>query len=328
MSLSQEKLEKDELKKITLLILLGPTAVGKTNISLKLADALSNLEIISADSRQIYKYMDIGTAKPDKTMLKKVKHHMIDIIEPSEDFDVMQYSKLANRLITNLLKEGKIPLIVGGSGLYISSIINPLFSGPGKDVDYRKYLEEEAKKYGREYLYEKLSKVDPASASAIKSSNDLKRIIRALEVYKITGKTISYLQKEKLYKKVKFSYQIIGLKRKRENLYQRINFRVDKMIKEGFIEEVKELRAKGYDKNLNSMQGLGYKQINSYLDGEYDLETAIHLIKRDTRRYAKRQMTWFKNKIKNIQWIDLEVDSEDMATAKILKLIYKNFSPK
>ena len=327
MSLSQEKLEKDELKKITLLILLGPTAVGKTNISLKLADALSNLEIISADSRQIYKYMDIGTAKPDKTMLKKVKHHMIDIIEPSEDFDVMQYSKLANRLITNLLKEGKIPLIVGGSGLYISSIINPLFSGPGKDVDYRKYLEEEAKKYGREYLYEKLSKVDPASASGIKS-NDLRRIIRALEVYKITGKTISYLQKEKLYKKVKFSYQIIGLKRKRENLYQRINFRVDKMIKEGFIEEVKELRAKGYDKNLNSMQGLGYKQINSYLDGEYDLETAIHLIKRDTRRYAKRQMTWFKNKIKNIQWIDLEVDSEDMATAKILKLIYKNFSPK
>ena len=299
-----------------LLILLGPTGVGKTDISIKLAQKISDIEIVSADSMQIYKYMDIGTAKPNKNILKAIKHHMIDIVDPSENFDVIQYSKLAADIILDVFKRGKIPILVGGSGLYISSIINPLFAGPAKNIEYREILEEEAKLHGKKYLYDKLSKIDPISASKIKP-NDLRRIIRALEVFKSTGKTISYLQKKASAKKTKFKYHVIGLKRNRENLYQRINLRVDKMIKDGFIEEVKMLRDKGYKENLNSMQGLGYKQINMHLNGVYSMEEAIDLIKIETRHYAKRQMTWFKNKIKNIEWIDLDESSENEVLSKI-----------
>lgn len=310
-------------KNNNLIILLGPTGVGKTDISTKLAQKMSDIEIISADSMQIYKYMDIGTAKPNKNILKAIKHHMIDIVDPSENFDVIQYSKLATNIILGVFKRGKIPILAGGSGLYISSIINPLFTGPAKNIEYREILEGEAKIHGKKYLYDKLSRIDPISASKIKS-NDLRRIIRALEVYKSTGKTISYLQKKAFNENPKFKYHIIGLKRDRKNLYQRINLRVDKMIKDGFIEEVKMLREMGYKEDLNSMQGLGYKQINKYLDGEYEKETAINLIKRDTRRYAKRQMTWFNHKTKNIEWINLDKYNENEATSKIITVIMEN----
>lgn len=305
-----------------LLILLGPTGVGKTDISIKLAQKIPNMEIISADSMQIYKYMDIGTAKPDKTILKSIKHHMIDIIEPSENFDVIQYSKLTVKIILDIFKRGKIPILMGGSGLYISSIINPLFIGPAKNIEYRKILEEEAKIHGKKYLHEKLSKIDPVSASKIEP-NDLRRIIRALEVYKSTGKTISYLQKKALNENPKFKYHIIGLKRSRESLYRRINLRVDKMIKGGFIEEARMLKKMGYKEDLNSMQGLGYKQVNKYFNGIYSQEEAIDLIKIETRHYAKRQMTWFNNKIKNIEWIDLDEYDEDEIISKIKDKIDK-----
>ena len=304
-------------KNNNLLILLGPTGVGKTGISTKLAQKMPDIEIISADSMQIYKYMDIGTAKPNKRILKAIKHHMIDIVEPSENFDVIQYSKLATKIILDVFKRGKIPILMGGSGLYISSIINPLFIGPAKDIEYRETLEEDAKMHGKEYLYDKLSKIDPVSASKIEP-NDLRRIIRALEVYKSTGKTISYLQKKALTEDPKFKYHIIGLKRDRENLYQRINLRVDKMFKDGFIEEVKMLRNMGYKEDLNSMQGLGYKQIIKHLNGVLpSKEEAIDLIKIETRHYAKRQMTWFNNKIENIQWIGLDKNSENEVISKI-----------
>jgi tRNA dimethylallyltransferase len=284
-----------------LLIILGPTGVGKTDISIKLAQKKPDVEIVSADSMQIYKYMDIGTAKPAKNILKTIKHHMIDIIDPSDNFDVTQYSKLAVNIILNIFKKGKIPILLGGSGLYISSIINPLFAGPAKNSEYRKFLEEEANIHGNKYLHNKLSKIDPVSASKIKI-NDLRRIIRALEVYKSTGETISFLQKKESNKNVKFKYHIIGLKRERENLYQRINLRIDKMVKEGFIEEVKTLGEMGYSKHLN---------------GIYDKEEAINLIKIETRHYAKRQMTWFKNKIENIEWIDLDEYDDDEVISKI-----------
>jgi tRNA dimethylallyltransferase len=296
-------------KNNNLLILLGPTGVGKTDISIKLAQEMPDIEIISADSMQIYKYMDIGTAKPNKSILSTIKHHMIDIIEPSDNFDVTQYSKLATNIILDVFKRGKIPILLGGSGLYISSIINPLFTGPSKDIEYRESLEKEAKIHGKRYLYDKLSKIDPISASKIEP-NDLRRIIRALEVYKSTGKTISYLQKKSSNNSAKINYQIIGFKRNRENLYQRINLRIGRMFKDGFIEEVKMLREMGYKEDLNSMQGLGYKQINKYLNGVYSKEVAIDLIKIETRHYAKRQMTWFNNKIKNIEWIDLDKDCQ------------------
>jgi len=299
-----------------LLILLGPTGVGKTDISTKLAQKMFDIEIISADSMQIYKYMDIGTAKPDKGILNTIKHHMIDIVDPSDDFDVTKYNKLATKIILDVFKRGKIPILMGGSGLYISSIINPLFTGPAKNIEYREILEEEANIHGKKYLYDKLSKIDPISASKIKP-NDLRRIIRALEVFKSTGKTISYLKEKDFNKKAKFKYHIIGLKRDRKNLYQRINLRVDKMIKDGFIKEVKMLRDMGYKEDLNSMQGLGYKQINKHLNGVYTKEEVINLIKIETRHYAKRQMTWFKNKIKNIKWINLDEYDEDEVVSKI-----------
>ncbi len=305
-----------------LLILLGPTGVGKTGISIKLAQKMPDIEIVSADSMQIYKYMDIGTAKPDKNILKTIKHHMIDIVDPAENFDVIKYSELAAKIILDVFKRSKIPILAGGSGLYISSIINPFFTGPAKDSEYRKILEEEAKIHGNKYLYDKLSKIDPISASKIKP-NDLRRIIRALEVYKSTGKTISYLQKKASAKNTKFNYQIIGFKRDRENLYQRINQRVDKMIRHGFIEEVKTLRKMGYKEDLNSMQGLGYKQINKHLNGVHTNEEATNLIKIETRHYAKRQMTWFKNKIENIEWIDLEEYDEDEVILRIENKINK-----
>jgi tRNA dimethylallyltransferase len=241
---------------------------------------------------------------------------MIDIIEPSENFDVIQYSKLATNIISDVFKRGKIPILMGGSGLYISSIINPLFTGPAKDIEYRKILEEEAKLHGKKYLYDKLSKIDPISASKIKT-NDLRRIIRALEVYKSTGKTISYLQKKALNESSRFKYHIIGFKRSRDNLYQRINLRVDKMIKDGFIEEARMLRKMGYKEDLNSMQGLGYKQVNKHFNGIYNKEEAIDIIKIETRHYAKRQMTWFNNKIKNIEWIDLDEYDENEVVSKI-----------
>jgi len=299
-----------------LLILLGPTGVGKTDISTKLAQKMTDIEIISADSMQIYKYMDIGTAKPNKNILKTIKHHMIDIVDPSDNFDVKQYSKLATNIILDVFKRGKIPILAGGSGLYISSLINPLFTGPAKDIEYREILEEEAKLHGKKYLYDKLSKIDPISASKIEP-NDLRRIIRALEVYKSTGKTISYLQKKASTKNAKFKYHIIGLKRDRKNLYQRINLRIDKMIKDGFIEEVKMLREMGYKEDLNSMQGLGYKQVNKHFNGVYNKEKAINLIKIETRHYAKRQMTWFNNKINNIEWVNLDESRENEVILKI-----------
>lgn len=305
-----------------MLILLGPTGVGKTDISIKLAQKTPDIEIISADSMQIYKYMDIGTAKPKKSILKSIKHHMIDIVNPSENFDVTQYSKLATKIILDVFERGKMPVLMGGSGLYISSIINPLFTGPAKNIEYREILEEEAKIHGKKYLHEILSEIDPVSASKIEP-NDLRRIIRALEVYKFTGKTISYLQKKAFNENSKFKYHIIGLKRDRKNLYQIINLRVNKMIKDGFIEEVKMLRDMGYKEDLNSMQGLGYKQINKHLNGVYTKEEAIDLIKIETRHYSKRQMTWFNNKIENIQWIDLDEYDEDEVISKIIVRITK-----
>ena len=210
--------------------------------------------------------------------------------------------------------------MIGGSGLYISSIINPLFAGPAKNIEYREGLEEEAKIHGKKYLYDKLSKIDSVSASKIEP-NDLRRIIRALEVYKSTGKTISYLQKKAFDENTEFKYHIIGLKRDRKNLYQRINLRVDKMFKDGFIEEVKMLREMGYKEDLNSMQGLGYKQINKHLNGIHTKEEATNLIKINTHHYAKRQMTWFNNKIKNIEWIDLDECSENEAISKIENIL-------
>lgn len=315
----------DNRIKHNVLILLGPTGIGKTKTSIKLAEKLTDIEIISADSMQIYKYMDVGTAKPEKAILNKVKHHMIDIINPDQRFDASKYSKLSIASINNIINRNKIPIIVGGSGLYISSIINPLFKGPSKNNKYREKLEEEVKTHGKNYLHEKLSKIDPISSSKIKP-NDLRRIIRALEVYKLSGKTISSLQEKDLDKRTIFKYHIIGLKIDREYLYNRINLRVDNMFRDGFVEEVKMLRKMGYDEKLYSMQSLGYKQINKYLNGECSKKETIDSIKTKTRNYVKRQMTWFNNKIKNIEWINLDEYDENEVISKIIAIIMENYN--
>ncbi|MCK5767293.1 MAG: tRNA (adenosine(37)-N6)-dimethylallyltransferase MiaA [Candidatus Atribacteria bacterium] len=306
-------------------ILLGPTGIGKTKLSLKLAKQMTNIEIISADSMQIYKYMNIGTDKPNRNILSTIKHHMVDIIEPDKNFDVSQYCEIATEALLDVFNRKKIPLMVGGTGLYISSMIFPLFSGPGKDLKFRRVFNKIANKRGVNYLYEKLSVIDPVCANQI-HSNDLQRIIRALEVYKITGKTISTLRKSDAAKNKYFNIFMRNLIIFDDTIYKKINIRVDNMIELGLIEEVKTLRKMGYKADLNSMQGLGYKQIGRYLNGKHDKETAINRIKIDTRHYAKRQMTWFKNKIKDVQWINLDQYEEDEILSQIenkIKEIYK-----
>ena len=289
-------------KKKPLVILTGPTAVGKTELSIELAKRL-NGEIISADSMQVYKHMDIGTAKPTADEMKGVKHHMIDIIEPNESFSVARFSEMARECIDDILLRGKMPVLCGGTGLYFDSTINNInFIQMDTDEEYRKYLESAAKEFGNEYVYKILKRVDEESAESI-HPNNLKRVIRALEIYKTTGKKKSELDKEQLSEPL-YEPEITGLMRDREVLYDRINKRVDIMMEKGLVEEVSELIKMGIDTEATSMQAIGYKEIIEYLDGKTSLSDAVDKIKRESRRYAKRQLTWFKRNEK-IHWINI-----------------------
>ncbi|MEW6087260.1 MAG: tRNA (adenosine(37)-N6)-dimethylallyltransferase MiaA [bacterium] len=304
--------------RIPLLILLGPTAVGKTELAIKIAKELDT-EIISADSRQVYKYMDIGTAKPSKEAQKEVRHHLIDVVLPSEKFSVADYKREVERVILDLHQKGKIPFLAGGTGLYIRALVDGLFKSPGPDYDFRKRMEKEAKVNGNLYLYEKLKSVDKETANRL-HVNDIFRIIRALEVFEKTGLPISKLQKEKT-EKMDYNVLMIGLNRDRKELYGFIEKRVEKMIKSGLVEEVESLLVRGYKKDLVSMQGLGYKEITGFLEKEYPFDQAVYLLKRDTRRFAKRQMTWF-GKDKRINWFDLP---DKNIVEKIMRIIKNTF---
>lgn len=295
-------------------ILTGPTAIGKTEISIRIVQLLPDIEIISADSMQIYKYMDIGTDKPKKKILNSYKHHCIDIIEPWENFDVKKYTEQANKCISDILNRKKKPLIVGGTGLYIKSFLNPVFQGPGRNKKIRDGLFELIKERGNTFLYEKLKKYDLEYSKKI-NINDTRRIVRALEVFLLTGKPISYFHKHeednKKRGKRRYDYFIIGINRNRENLYQKINERVDKIIEMGLIDEIKLLEKKyGNLNNFNAMQGLGYRQILSYLQGDISREEAIEIIKKKTRNFAKRQLSWFKNQIQVDYWINMDEYSD------------------
>ncbi|MDI3540906.1 MAG: tRNA dimethylallyltransferase [Thermosediminibacterales bacterium] len=287
-----------------LLVIVGPTAVGKTKHAIEVAKMLDS-EIISADSMQIYKYMDIGTAKPTPEERQRIPHHMIDIVEPDEEFSVADYKELAEEKIKSIFEKGKIPLLVGGTGLYVKAVIdNYFFSDASIDKEYRETLKQIALEKGGDYLHDILNKKDPAAASRI-HPNDIKRIIRALEVYYQTGKPISYFEKETQKGSTPYNLSYFGLTMSRERLYNLINQRVDDMIAKGLVDEVKGLLERGYNKELNALKGLGYKQIIGYLEGGYNLEKAIEILKRDTRRFAKRQFTWFKRD-KRIKWINVE----------------------
>jgi tRNA dimethylallyltransferase len=299
-------------KKNNIIILTGPTGVGKTHVSIKIAEYIPEIEIISADSMIIYKFLNIGTDKPNLSILKKVPHHCINIIDPSKNYDVVQYSKYSKECIADILSRNKKPLIVGGTGLYIKSFFKPIFNGPGKNTNIRAKLNEIVNNKGNIFLYNKLEKIDPDYSSRI-SPNDIKRIIRALEVFYITGKNMSYFHKnDNFYKNQNnsmYKYYIICLFMERNKLYQNINERVEKMIKNGLIEETKMLADKYKNINLKdstAMQGLGYKQILLFLKGYITKEEAIDSIKKETRHFSKRQLSWFRNQLSIDYWVNVD----------------------
>lgn len=285
-----------------LIILTGPTAVGKTKASISLAKAIGG-EIISADSMQVYKEMDIGSAKIRPEEMDGVPHYLVDVLEPDEEFHVVRFQAMAKEAMEKIYAAGHIPIIVGGTGFYIQAILYDIdFTENDGDSAFRMEMETYAAEYGAEALHEKLRKIDPVSADSI-HANNVKRVIRALEFYHQTGKKISEHNAEERQKESSYDFIYFVLNDERSNLYDRINLRVDLMVKEGLLDEVKSLRAKGYTKDMVSMQGLGYKEILDYLDGEISLEEAIYRIKRDTRHFAKRQITWFKRE-RDVTWIN------------------------
>ena len=290
------------MKKIPLIILTGPTAVGKTDLSIKLSKSL-NAEIISADSMQIYKYMDIGSAKVTKEEMDGVIHYMIDEVTPDVPFSVSEFQMRSEKYIEEINSKGKNVLITGGTGLYLNSLIyNMDFAKSNANNEIREKLEQELAENGIDYMHEKLRGLDEEAANRI-HKNNTKRVIRAIEVC-MSGQKMNDFSKDLRYNE-KYKPIIIVLNRDREVLYQRINKRVDIMLENGLLDEVKELLKMGYTKDMISMQGIGYKEMIKYLDGEYTYDEAIEIIKRDSRRYAKRQLTWFK-RYQDAKWFDLD----------------------
>lgn len=290
------------MEKRKLVVLTGPTAVGKTKLSIELAKRIGG-EIISADSMQIYKYMDIGSAKIRPEEMEDIPHFLVDELEPSEEFNVVVFQQKTKQYMEEIYQRGHIPILVGGTGFYIQAVLYDInFSKDDDNHLIREELENLAKEKGNEYLHEKLKKIDPASAEII-HANNVKRVIRALEYYKLTGQKISEHNEEQRQNESPYDFSYFVLNDHRELLYARIDKRVDEMLTEGLVEEVRKLKNMGYDRTFVSMQGLGYKEILSYLDGEISLEEAVYIIKRDTRHFAKRQITWFKRE-KEIIWVN------------------------
>ena len=287
-----------------LIVLTGPTAVGKTSLSISLAKAV-NGEIISADSMQVYKGMDIGSAKIRKEEMQGVTHYLVDILEPEEEFHIVKFQELAKAAMEEIYAKGKIPILVGGTGFYIQAVTRDIdFTQAEQETSYREELEQLAKEKGAEYLHEKLREVDPKSAENI-HANNVKRVIRALEFYHQNGTPISEHNEEQKQQTSPYNLAYFVLTAQREILYERIDRRVDQMMEEGLLEEVKSLRERGCHRGMVSMQGLGYKEILAYLEGEYPLEEAVRILKRDTRHFAKRQLTWFRRE-QDVIWVDKE----------------------
>ncbi len=299
----KENFKGDKMRQ-RICIISGPTAIGKSDLSIQVAKSL-NGEIISADSAQVYKYLNIGTAKLSEEEMQGIKHYMIDEVYPDEKFSVALYREKAKKYIDEINAKDKLPIIVGGTGLYIKSFLDNLdFTNSIVDENYRKHIANLAKTIGNKYIHEKLKDIDPISYKKL-HPNDIRRITRALEVYRHTGKPISYYHIKSRKKSCQYDFAYLCLNAKRETIYNRIDLRVDKMIDMGLINEVEGLMNLGYDKSLVSMQALGYKEIINYIEGRMSKEEAIEHLKRNTRRYAKRQLTWFKADSR-IFWINIE----------------------
>ncbi len=293
--------------KTKLVVILGPTGVGKSEVAIDAALDVGG-EVVNADSQLVYRQMDIGTAKPSLAARRGVPHHLIDIVDPDEDFNVARYRELALMVIGNVTAREKKPIVCGGSGLYLRALLQGIFVGPGRDTAIRERLEEEADASGLGALHVRLREIDPEAALRI-HPNDRHRIVRALEVHEATGRTISEWQKEHGFQERAFDILKIGLNRDRKALYELIDRRTDEMMKAGLVGEVERLLERGYGLDLPALQSIGYKQIGVYLRGAVSLEEAVALIKRDSHHLAKRQLTWFRAD-KEIRWFDMESDQE------------------
>ena len=313
-----------ENKKRPLVVLTGPTAVGKTKLSIALAKAI-NGEILSADSMQVYKHMDIGSAKIRPEEMQGVSHHLIDILEPWEEFNVVVFQKRCLECMEQIYANGHIPILVGGTGFYIQAVLRSIdFTENEENTEYREGLERIAREQGPEILHEQLKKVDPVSAENI-HANNVKRTIRALEYYELTGEPISAHNEREKERVSPYNFSYFVLTDDREKLYARIETRIDEMLSEGLVDEVKQLKEMGCHRGMVSMQGLGYKEILDYLDGNNSLEEAVYNLKRDTRHFAKRQLTWFRRE-KEVTWINKEKfdDNEE----KILQYMLRKLREK
>lgn len=311
-------------EKRPLVILTGPTAVGKTALSVKLAKKIGG-EIISADSMQVYKHMDIGSAKITKEEMQGVPHHLIDVLMPEEEFNVYTFQTMAREILCGIYERGHIPIVAGGTGFYIQALLYDInFEAEEENSMVREKLEELQRERGNHYLHELLKEKDPDSALEIHENNG-KRIIRALEFYELNGIPISVHNKEQRKKESAYRSCYFVLNDERQKLYERIDKRVDEMLDHGLLQEVSKLKDMGYHKNMVSMQGLGYKEMLSYLDGELSFEDAVYLIKRDSRHFAKRQLTWFRRE-KDVIWIDKQDFSYE--DEKILEFIINTMKKK
>lgn len=310
------------MTKPPLIVLTGPTAVGKTKLSVELARVV-NGEIISADSMQVYKYMDIGTAKimPEETA--GIKHYLVDELEPDEPFNVVVFQSMAKKALRKIYEQGRIPIVVGGTGFYIQALLYDIdFTENDEDQEYRKSLEELAKRKGNETLHQMLKEADAPSAEKI-HPNNVKKVIRALEFFEKTGQRISDHNEEQMNKVSPYNFAYFVLNNDRDILYQRINDRIDRMLEDGLLEEVKCLMDRGYSKELISMQGLGYKEIMDYYNGKSSLDEAVYILKRDTRHFAKRQITWFKRE-KDVIWLDKSSRRSDQEILNEMLKILRN----
>ena len=312
------------MKKV--IFIAGPTAVGKTKYAIEIAKAFQG-EIISADSMQIYKYMDIGSAKPSREEQTQAKHYLVDEIDPRDEFSAAEYQMLAKQYIEQVFQKGMTPVVSGGTGLYLNSLIYDMdFSVMPKQSDLRRELTQEAERFGPAHVHNRLKMLDPAAAERI-HPNNLKKVIRAIEVYEKTGEGVRAF-KESFIPTRDYGCILIGLNRDREELYRRIDQRVDLLMKAGLVKEIEGLLKKGLTENSISMKGIGYKEIIGYLHGDYDLEEAVRLVKRNTRHYAKRQLTWLR-RYPNMIWFDLSGSaSEEKELSSILETIRRELAAK
>ena len=284
------------------IVLMGPTAIGKSRVAIEIAKELET-EILTADSRQVYRGMDIGTDKPTLQERQGIPHRLIDLVNPDQHFSVGDYRQHARHMIEGLHKHGKIPLVAGGTGLYIRTLLHGLWTGPPANWDLRKQLDLQAREKGAAYVHRQLSQVDPALARRL-HPNDYVKVQRGLEVYHALGIPLSDAHQQHNFQEAPYHALVIGLRMEREHLYQRIDDRVEREIEKGLIDETQRLLAEGYHRHLSSMTSLGYKQMAGYLMGEYSYEEAVRILKRDTRHFAKRQITWFR-KEPSVQWLNV-----------------------